>query len=299
MSDLAASVSPSRLYNKLVDMSETVLKSVRQHRPWTVPAELQPTLGALATYLAEGGDMLMALATLEDNPDAFSSVDASSTSIFAIAVGVQLEFTPSQLTELGTAAFFHDIGMCNDDIYERLSQRQPLDKAAMELTRQHPVKGFEFLENHGLPDSVLKTVAQHHERWKGQGYPNKLAGQDILSYASIVGLCDAYEELIHRRPYRMTRMMPAQAMRHLAESGKEAFDAAVLQAFVARFTAYPIGSFVKLSSGEYAKVVKVQSGDPQKPWVEIFATSQGLGVSIPKVVNLKENPSLSIAEAVG
>ncbi len=295
----SSSVAPSKLSDRLSDMVETITRAIHQRRAWTVPPQLAPTLQALGGYLAEGGDPLVAMVTLHDSPKDWLVVNLVSSTVFALKVGVNLRYGSSQLVELGTAALLHDVGLLNEEIYEAVNTDSPLDKQAMTLSRQHPLWGRELLEGQGLVDVVLNAVEQHHEQFNGQGYPHKLAGDKIHPYAMVIGLCDAYEALIHRRPYRPTRMMPAQAVRLLKESGKDSYDPIILEAFFKQFPTYPVGSFVMLSTGEFAKVVEASATDPNRPWIEIFRDDKGERPTLPKTINLTEQVDIVIKEAIG
>lgn len=299
MSADSPSVAPAKLYEKISEMAERVIKFIGQHRPWTVPQELTPTLSALAAYLSEGGDPLMALATLHDAPKEYLAVDLASTTIFSVKVGIGLRYTNQQLVELGTSALFHDIGMLDDEIVERLTGEQPMDKSGLEIIKRHVVRSRELLESHGLAEAILKGVEQHHERRNGQGYPAKISEDKIHSYAAVVGICDAYENLIHRRPFRPTRIMPSQAVRTIAESGQQSFPTQVLEAFLNQITPFPAGSFVQLSSGDFGKVVELNKGEPLRPWVEIFSGADGRRLTVTKSVDLSSQSDLTIKESVG
>jgi HD-GYP domain-containing protein (c-di-GMP phosphodiesterase class II) len=54
----------------------------------------------------------------------------------------------------------------------------------------------------GLLGRVGRLVRSCHERWDGQGYPDRLAGEDIPLVARIVCACDAFSAMTTDRPYR-------------------------------------------------------------------------------------------------
>jgi putative two-component system response regulator len=58
----------------------------------------------------------------------------------------------------------------------------------------------------GGPDPILDTAATialtHHEKWDGSGYPLGLAGEQIPLESRIVGICDVFDALTSRRPYK-------------------------------------------------------------------------------------------------
>ena len=102
------------------------------------------------------------------------------------------------------AAPLHDIGKVGipDKI---LLKPGRFDENEFEIMKQHVLLGAKMLE--GADDfPVLKaghTIAlQHHERWDGNGYPNKLKGEDIHLYARIVAIADVFDALSSKRCYK-------------------------------------------------------------------------------------------------
>jgi HD-GYP domain-containing protein (c-di-GMP phosphodiesterase class II) len=79
-------------------------------------------------------------------------------------------------------------------------------------------------------------VRASHERWDGDGYPDRTAGEDIPLGARIVAVCDAYDAIVADRPYRRGRSA-AEAMEELQRCAGAQFDPAVVAAFAAVLTA--------------------------------------------------------------
>ena len=71
-----------------------------------------------------------------------------------------------------------------------------------------------------------------HERWDGDGYPDRTAGEDIPLGARIVAVCDAYDAMVADRPYRRARSA-AEAIDELQRCAGGQFDPGVVGAFVA------------------------------------------------------------------
>jgi len=71
------------------------------------------------------------------------------------------------------------------------------------------------------------------------------------------------------RAYRK-KWLPYQVMSHLLVSSTETLDAEVVKAFLRTMSAYPIGSLVRLDSGQVGIVVSANAGSPIRPMVKIF-----------------------------
>jgi putative two-component system response regulator len=75
-------------------------------------------------------------------------------------------------------------------------------------------------------------VRHHHERFDGNGYPDRLSGDAIPAAARLVAVADVYDALRRRRQHKAA-MSHAQAMRILLQHSPGQFDPALLVAFYA------------------------------------------------------------------
>ena len=76
------------------------------------------------------------------------------------------------------------------------------------------------------------TIAEHHERYDGHGYPAGLAGKSISHGGRIVAVADAYDVMTTPRPYRK-QVGPAAARQELTACAGSQFDPEVVKAFLA------------------------------------------------------------------
>ncbi len=72
-------------------------------------------------------------------------------------------------------------------------------------------------------------VRHHHERWDGQGYPDRLAGADIPEGACILSIADAFDAMCCERPYRAA-MSPEQALNEIIQRSGANYDPRVVEA---------------------------------------------------------------------
>jgi putative two-component system response regulator len=79
---------------------------------------------------------------------------------------------------------------------------------------------------------MAEVVARtHHEKWNGQGYPHGLAGEDIPLVGRIVAVCDVFDALVSRRPYKEP-WAHEDALAEIERSAGTHFDPDVAAAFV-------------------------------------------------------------------
>ena len=82
----------------------------------------------------------------------------------------------------------------------------------------HSVLGAKILKNIVEMPSLVTGARYHHERYDGQGYPDRLANTDIPEQARIIAVADAYDAMSSRRSYR--GIMPQEKVREEIVKGK-------------------------------------------------------------------------------
>jgi len=118
---------------------------------------------------------------------------------FAGKLGMDAEFTQ----RIGVASPMHDIGKIG--IPDRiLLKRGSLNPDEWSIMKQHSTMGADILGASVSPYVHMGAeIAQnHHERWDGSGYPKGLRGETIPLTARIMNICDVYDALRSRRPYK-------------------------------------------------------------------------------------------------
>ncbi|MBB1466320.1 HD domain-containing protein [Vibrio sp. SG41-7] len=116
------------------------------------------------------------------------------------------KINPFLISEYST---YHDIGKINipDDILLFTGKYSSEQRAIM---NQHCQFGVQIIKNiirdnnlNSIDTQVMTNIIlHHHERWDGHGYPKKLRGSEIPIEARIVTICDVFDALISKRPYK-------------------------------------------------------------------------------------------------
>ncbi|BAS28565.1 HD-GYP domain-containing protein [Limnochorda pilosa] len=187
-------------------------------------------------------------------------------------LGIHLGLDQIELKGLAVGAILHDVGKVRveEAVWNKPGRLTPEE---FRQVQQHAKHGFDIIRAHHDLDLRSAHVAyQHHERWDGQGYPRGLAGDEIHRFARIVSVADVFDALITDRPYR-----PAWA-RHRAigfiqaEAG-HMFDPDVVRTFLGRVAPYPVGTVVRLNTGELGKVVRLNARLPARPVVRLLGAA--------------------------
>jgi len=137
--------------------------------------------------------------------------------------------------QIGVASMLHDVGKVavSDHV---LHKPGPLDDMERKAMQKHSAAGAAILGKAltmAPESSYLRFAAEiarhHHERYDGQGYPDRLAGNDIPLAARIVAVADVFDALTSARPYK-DAWSDEEATRYLAEQSGLQFDPQVITA---------------------------------------------------------------------
>lgn len=220
-----------------------------------------------------------------------------NVSILAIPLGANLGFPKERLLELGLAALLHDIGKVR--VSEKILYKETtLTERESTIIRQYPSDSFNILKALGDQYHYLAECGlQVNERLDGSGYPLGLRGDEINSYAQIIGLVDIYEDITHNRPHR-EKLLHFQAMKVLIKRYKHAFPREVFLGFLSMLSIFPLHSLVKLNSGAIGRVIQTYADQPLRPRIAIIIDAQRKRAPSSRVIDLRQQPILCVVDAV-
>jgi len=139
---------------------------------------------------------------------------------------------PEMCTLIDLSARLHDIGKLRvpDSILLKPGRFTPEERAIMEKHCEH---GWELIGEGGLAQLfVAQEIAlNHHERWDGNGYPNRRQGNMIPLAARVTALADVFDALTHRRCYKEAWSVP-DALKEIASLRGKHFDPELTDLFL-------------------------------------------------------------------
>jgi putative nucleotidyltransferase with HDIG domain len=161
--------------------------------------------------------------------DPYTKEHSNRVTRLAIAISQAMSCTAEDQEILKVAGLLHDIGKIGirDDILLKPSRLTP---GEFRIIQQHPVIGADIMGHLGLWNREKQIVRSHHERFDGNGYPDKLAGEQIPFLARILSVADVYDAIASDRAYR--RRMEEQTILEIMYKGAgNQFDPDVVSIF--------------------------------------------------------------------
>lgn len=149
--------------------------------------------------------------------------------VVAVEIAQNLFMDQASLDNIELAAELHDIGMIGN--MDLIMTDSELGKSDIDLMHYHPVIGAILLEPIAHLYPITTIVKQHHERFDGRGYPNKLESSDITIDAQTVALAEHFVGLISDRSYRKGMDFDA-AVEEIKKGSDKMFDPIVVNSFI-------------------------------------------------------------------
>jgi putative nucleotidyltransferase with HDIG domain len=216
------------LYLALALLVRTASRTLRRQAASLVArsAELSDAYAVLEQDALEAVETLNATV---DARDPYTAGHSQRVQEIALAVARELGLGGKELDAIAHAGLFHDIGKLGvpDAI---LTKPDKLTPQEYELMKHHPADGANIVAKFGRLRDAVPLIRHHHERWDGNGYPDRLASAEIPLGAAIVGLADAWDAMTTDRPYHRA-LDAAEAEAELRKHCGTQFAPVVVDAF--------------------------------------------------------------------
>ncbi len=185
---------------------------------------------ALVMAEMEGAQgVVAALANAVEAKDSMTEHHCQRLAGLAHLLATAMELDPTTIKGVVFGALLHDIGKIGvSDVI--LKKPGLLTEEEWVEMRRHPIIGEQICRPLQSSREFAPIVRHHHERWDGAGYPDRLKGVDIPIGARIVCLVDAFDAMVHDRPYRLARPLGTVVALLGADAGHQ-FDPELVECF--------------------------------------------------------------------
>ena len=193
----------------------------------TRSAELEKVLESLQdTYIAT----MKSLAQVIEAKDRTTRGHLDRTQAYGMALARRVDPELVRTPTLGYGFFLHDIGKVG--IPEHiLCKAGPLSVDEWTVMRNHPIIGAQIVAPITFLTETVELIRHHHERFDGEGYPDRLKGEEIPLAARVFSVADSFDAMTSDRPYRGS-IGVERALAEIRGGAGTQFDPDVVRVFV-------------------------------------------------------------------
>jgi diguanylate cyclase (GGDEF)-like protein len=231
---LASYPSDGVISGEIVTAADTALYHAKRtggNRIFLASKILSEPLDEVGTY-ARRNDLsaVYALVSTVEARDLYTYGHSRKVNSYAVPLAEAIGLSPDDVSEVSTAALLHDIGKIGipDKV---LNKRGGLSREDWETIKSHPRLGANIVGN--IPNLVpcVSSILYHHERWDGDGYPERLKGEEIPIGARILAIADSFQAMTSTRPYRPALSLE-EAVKELRQGAGIHFDPYLVEVFI-------------------------------------------------------------------
>ena len=193
--------------------------------------EAESIVRSLSVAMHGDSQMLLPLLQLKEF-DQYTTTHALNVSVLSMGLAEFMGLSPREVRAYGVAGMLHDLGKVRvpKDILTKPGKLTPEEWSLM---RSHTVEGARLILQSDQKLDVAALVAfEHHIMINGGGYPDRHFRCDCHKASTLVHVCDVYDALRTKRPYR-DAWEPAATLAYIERGIGTEFDADVARAFIA------------------------------------------------------------------
>jgi HD-GYP domain-containing protein (c-di-GMP phosphodiesterase class II) len=251
-------------------------------------------LDSMVESIGRSPDALLWLAKLKQTDDQAYN-HALNVSITLMAFGNFLALSQKQVKEIGLAGLLQDVGKVKLSADVMLKEGK-LTREEYEYAKKHVDESLKILDKTpDIPMAVTTTVAQHHERIDGSGYPSQLTESQIALTSQIAGLIDTYCAITSHKTYAKG-VFHQEALDKIHQLSGKQFSNVLVDQLVQFMGMYPVSSLVELNTGEVGVVIQQNQVRRLLPRLMLLLGPDKARYTAPVVLNLLNSPPTPTGE---
>jgi HD-GYP domain-containing protein (c-di-GMP phosphodiesterase class II) len=227
----------------------------------------------MVDLIMEDDFVLLGLSTIRDFDD-YTYVHSVNVGILAMAMGARIGLSRDSLEMIGICGLFHDLGKTEIPL-DIINKPGKLTPGELDEVQKHVLHGVRLILRlvapRDLRTKIIIAPYEHHLKYDLSGYPPTNQKGTMSLHGRIISIADVYDALTSPRIYRDKEISPPQALEIMAKGAGTDFDPILLKVFIKMMGIYPIGTLLKLDSGEIGLVTESsKETDPLRPRVVLL-----------------------------
>jgi putative nucleotidyltransferase with HDIG domain len=244
-------------------------------------------IDSLANAMSQDRASMLAITALKGH-DAYTFSHMVNVSLLTMAQARALGIHGPLLREFGLAGFMHDIGKVKTPL-EILNKPDRLTREETRIMQRHVVDGAQILRRTPEIPPLIPIVAfEHHLKHDLTGYPARTVSRPLNLCTMLVSIADAFDALRTKRIYR-DALPAARVRKMLGEQSGTAFEPTLLRRFISLVGIFPVGTCVRLKTGEVGVVTDEHATDPFRPTVTLVLGQDGSRFEHERLVDTAEH----------
>lgn len=260
-----------------------MLEDARLSRSFNTAGAKQ-VVAAMAESVLRNPDALVCFTHLK-RKDEYTAQHCLRVCILGLAFGRHLGYDTDALNALGIGCLMHDLGKMKVPL-AILNKPGRLTEQEFEIMKRHVPLGVAMLEDaKGFSPAAIEVARSHHERYGGAGYINHLKGGEIGEFGLIGAIVDTYDAITSDRVYH-AGIATLKALGQMYEWRERDFEPVLMEQFIQCMGVFPIGSVVRLNTGEIGIVRTRNRMRHLKPQVLVVLAPDHTPYATPKTIDL-------------
>ncbi|MGE0172393.1 MAG: HD-GYP domain-containing protein [Oligoflexales bacterium] len=205
VSKIDESLEPDKRINHIMDISAEITKVLYDHEfSFAAFKKLQEISDSLIKCIRDDISCVKALGLLEHH-DQYTFYHSGRVCAYGVALAIKM-FNPSKtiLDDLALGCLLHDVGKSRISL-DVINKPGKLTAQEWMQMKKHPKWGVDLMSNVDLNHVTKEIILHHHERLDGGGYPDGLAGHELLEEVKIAAFADIFDALTTNKPHSTSK----------------------------------------------------------------------------------------------
>jgi HD-GYP domain-containing protein (c-di-GMP phosphodiesterase class II) len=206
--------------------------------------------------------------------DDYTYTHSVNVAILSLCLGKRIGLSRISLSHLAICGLVHDLGKL--DIPKKvLNKPGKLTDEEFKVIQMHPIKSVNQIIKLRAPTDlkakILLPPFEHHLKYDLSGYPRVHNKKSVSLFGRIITIADVFDALTSPRIYRPAAVSPDRALDIMLKGSGKDFDPILLKVFINMLGVYPVGTLLRLDSGEFGIVVnRPRNGQPGRPVIVLL-----------------------------
>jgi HD-GYP domain-containing protein (c-di-GMP phosphodiesterase class II) len=226
----------------------------------------------MVDLIRENETLFIGISTIRIYDD-YTYAHSLNVAILAMCLGKRIGLSNMTLERLGMCGLFHDLGKVEipKGVLNKQGKLNGEEFALIQTHSMHSARLILKLKANGDRKSkLLVPPFEHHMGFDYSGYPKVSLESGISLFGRIITIADVYDAVTSPRVYRSHAMSPDKALAMMMEQAGTKFDPILLKVFIRMLGRYPIGTVVRLGSGEIGVVIGGSEKHFSRPRVQLL-----------------------------